>query len=100
MIYPSVALGLNSDRFLTGLSYTDITVYLMKTKLKIFSILSFRFCGLVRQRASMINKITKLILSFSSLSNKVKILILLNELNTDNNIADYINVLIMFAIQS
>ena len=48
----------------------------------------------------MINKITKLISNFSSLSNKVKILILLNELNTDNNIADYINVLIMFAIQS
>ena len=51
-------------------------------------------------RASLISKITQLVPYFPTLSMKNKLELLLNGINTKNNIDDCRNVPIMFAMQS
>ena len=51
-------------------------------------------------RASLINKVTNLIPNFSFFGKKQQLFILLNGVNTNNNIYDCRNVPIMFAMQN
>ena len=91
---------LNSHRFVTGLSNTDICEKCNENKVENISHFVLSCPSHSLPRASMINKIATLIPNFSSLSNKNKLSILLNGITTVNNFADCRNVTIMFARQS
>ena len=91
---------LNSHRFVTGLSNTDICLNCNENKTENISHFVMSCPSFSLPRESMFNKINKSLPNFSSLSNKEKLFILLNGLNTVDNIADCRNVPIMFAMQT
>ena len=90
----------NFHRFVTGLSNPDICLNCNENKTENISHFVMPCPSFSLPRESMFNEINKLLPNFSSLSNKEKLFILLNVLNTVDNIADCRNVPIMFAMQT